>query len=90
MKNTGAIISFFSADTSFSFTEPLRSIYNVLPNYTLLKIEEDLDKKRKGSAVSQALGKAFDTICLHLLLQKQKKYKVLRSLLEVNPVYVYW
>ena len=60
------------------------------PNYTLLKIGEALDKSEKGSAVSQDLGKAFDTICLNLLLQKPKAYKVLGSLLDVNPVYVYW
>ena len=60
------------------------------PNYTLVKIGEALDKREKGFAVSQDLGKAFDTICLHLLLQKPKAYKVLGSLLEVNPVYVYW
>ena len=58
------------------------------PNYTLLKIGEALDKREKGSAVSQELGKAFDTICLHLVLQKLEAYKVLGSLLEVNPVYV--
>ena len=60
------------------------------PNYTLLKIGEALDKSEKGSAVSQDLGKAFNTICLNLLLQKPKSYKVLGSLLDVNHVYVYW
>ena len=65
-------------------------MYAVQTNYTLLKIGEALDKREKGSAMSQDLGKAFDTICLHFLLQKPKSYKVLGSLLEVNPVYVYW
>ena len=60
------------------------------PNYTLLKIGEDLEKREKGSAVSQDLGKAFNNICLNLLLQKPKGYKVLGSLLDVKPVYVYW
>ena len=32
------------------------------PNYTLLKLGEALDKREKGSVVSQDLGKAFDTI----------------------------
>ena len=64
-------------------------MYNVLPNNTLQKIGEDLDKKEKGSVVSQDMGKAFDTICLNLLLHKQKAYKVLGSLFEVNPLYVY-
>ena len=68
----------------------LKDIYIVRPNYTKLKSEEALDKTVTGSAVSQDLGKAFDTICLHLLLQKPKAYKVLGSLLEANPVYVYW
>ena len=68
----------------------LKGIYNVPPNYTLLKNGEALNKREKGSAVSQDLGKAFDTICLHLLLQHPKKHKVLGSLLKVNPVYVYW
>ena len=60
------------------------------PNYTLLKIGEALDNSEKGSVVSKDLGKAFDTICLDLLLQKPKPNKVLGSLLDVNPVYVYW
>ena len=60
------------------------------PYYTLLKIGEALDKSEKGSAVSQDLGKAFDTISLNLLLQKPKAYKVLGSLLDVNRKYVYW
>ena len=60
------------------------------PNDTLLKIGKALENREKGSAVSQDLGKAFDTICLHLLLQKPKAYKVLGSLLEVNPVFVCW
>ena len=60
------------------------------PSYTLLKIGEALDKTVTGSAVSQDLREAFYTICLHLLLQKPKAYKVLGSLLEVNPVYVHW
>ena len=47
-------------------------------------------RAKKGSAVSQDLGKAFNTICLNLLLQKPKSYKVLGSLLDVNHVYVYW
>ena len=68
----------------------LNDIYIVRPNYTLLKFGEALDKRVTASAVSQDLGKAFDTICLHLLLQKPKAYKVLGSLLEANPVYVYW
>ena len=68
----------------------LKGIYAVRPNYTLLKSGEALDKREKGSAVSHDLEKAFDTICLHFLLQKPKAYKVLGSLLEVNPVYVYW
>ena len=59
------------------------------PNYTLLKIGEALDNRQKGSAVSQDLWKAFDTICLHLLVQKPKAYTVLGSLLQVNPVFVY-
>ena len=60
------------------------------PNYTLLKTGEALDKSEKGSAVSQDLGKAFNTICLNLLLQKPKAYKVFGSLFDVYPVYVYW
>ena len=60
------------------------------PNHTFLKIGEALDDRRKGSAVSQDLGKTLDTIYPHLLLQKAKAYKVLGSLLEVNLVYVYW
>ena len=32
------------------------------PNYTLLKLGEALDKREKGSVVSQDLGRAFDTI----------------------------
>ena len=60
------------------------------PNYALLKIGEALDKSEKGSAVSQDLGKAFDTISLNLLLQKPKAYKVLRSLLDFNLVHDYW
>ena len=67
-----------------------KGIYAVRPNYTLQKIGEALDNREKGSVVSQNLGRAFDTICLHLLLQKPKAYKVLGSILEVNPVYVYW
>ena len=63
----------------------LRGIYAVRPNYTLLKTEEDLDKRETGTVVSQYLGKAFDTICLHLLLKKPKAYTFLGSLLEVNP-----
>ena len=59
------------------------------PNYTLLKIEEALDNREKDSAVSQNLGKKFETICIRLLLQKPKAYNVLGSLLEVNPVFVY-
>ena len=60
------------------------------PNYTLLKIGEALDKSEKSSAVSHYLGKAFDTICLNLLLQKPKAYKVSGSLLDVKLVYVHW
>ena len=68
----------------------IKDIYIVRPNYTLLKIGEALDKGVTGSVVSQDLGKAFDTICLHLLLQKPNVYKVLGSLLEFKRVYVYW
>ena len=53
------------------------------PKYTLLKGEEALDKREKGSAVSHYLEKAFYTLSQHLLLQKLKAYKVLGSLLEV-------
>ena len=50
----------------------LKDIYIVRPNYTLLEIGEALDKRVTGSVVSQDLGMAFDTICLHLLLQEPK------------------
>ena len=53
-------------------------------------LEKLWTREKKVSAVEQDLGKAFDTMCLHLLLQKPKAYKVLGSLLEFNPVYVYW
>ena len=79
-----------SLTTDRSSLKILKGIYAVRPNYTLLKIGEALDKREKGSGVSQDFGKAFNTICLHLLLQKPKAYKVSESLLEVNPVYVYW
>ena len=68
----------------------LKDIYIVRPNYTLMKIGEALDKRVTASAVTQDLGKAFNTICPQLLLQKPKAYKVLGSLLEANHVYVYW
>ena len=68
----------------------IKDIYIVRPNYTLLKIGEALDKRVTVSVVSQDLGMAFDTICLHPFLQEPKAYKVLGSLLEFNPVYVYW